>query len=321
MAKETVGDPKSTQNPANSPTSAGAPPSSSNSAKSAPYVQPFSHRFLAGGIAGVCEILVMYPTDVVKTRAQLAVGKTQNMFSMMYDMWKQEGLARMYRGILPPILVEAPKRAIKFSANEAYKPIFLDKNGKLSQLGSIGAGVLAGITEAFVVVPFELVKIRLQDKSNQGKYSGTMDCVSKILKHEGPLAFFKGLESTLWRHALWNGGYFGVIHGVKSALPKAETEQGVMATNFIAGSIAGTFGTILNTPADVVKSRIQNAQSGSKYSWALPSMRLVAQEEGIGALYKGFFPKVVRLGPGGGILLVVFEKVSKYLKEWDLARR
>lgn len=31
-----------------------------------PYVAPFSHRLFAGGIAGVCEILVMYPTDVVR---------------------------------------------------------------------------------------------------------------------------------------------------------------------------------------------------------------------------------------------------------------
>ncbi len=34
---------------------------------------------------------------------------------------------RMYRGIIPPILVEAPKRAIKFAANDAYKPFFQNK--------------------------------------------------------------------------------------------------------------------------------------------------------------------------------------------------
>ena len=34
-------------------------------------------------------------------------------------------------------------------------------------------------------------------------------------------------------------------------------------------------------------------------------MVLVAKEEGFEALYKGFVPKVLRLGPGGGILLVV----------------
>ena len=33
----------------------------------------------------------------------------------------------------------------------------------------------------------------------------------------------------------------------------------------------------------------------------------------VGALYKGFLPKVVRLGPGGGILLVVFDFISKLL--------
>jgi solute carrier family 25 2-oxodicarboxylate transporter 21 len=60
--------------------------------------------------------------------------------------------------------------------------------------------VCAGLTEAFLVVPFELVKIRLQDKSNAGKYSNTMDAVVKIAKSEGILTFYKGLESTLWRH-------------------------------------------------------------------------------------------------------------------------
>ena len=31
------------------------------------------------------------------------------------------------------------------------------------------------------------------------------------------------------------------------------------------------------------------------------------------ALYKGFVPKVLRLGPGGGIMMIVFENVNSYL--------
>lgn len=109
-----------------------------------------------------------------------------------------------------------------------------------------------------------------------------MDCVAKILKEEGPLAFFKGLEATLWRHALWNGGYFGIIHGVRNALPEAESSHGKLFTNFIAGSIGGTFGTILNTPFDVVKTRIQNQQGNAtpKYRWTLPALSTIAKEEG-----------------------------------------
>ena len=33
----------------------------------------------------------------------------------------------MYRGIVPPILMEAPKRAVKFAANEQFKPFFTNK--------------------------------------------------------------------------------------------------------------------------------------------------------------------------------------------------
>ncbi len=144
---------------------------------------------------------------------------------------------------------------------------------------SVATGVSAGITEAFVVVSFELVKIRMQDKASAGKYKNTLDCFLKIFREEGPLAFFKGLESTIWRHAAWNGGYFGVIHGVKEALPSANNPQERLLNNFIAGSIGGTVGTILNTPFDVVKTRIQN-QSVPKYNWTFPALATIAKEEG-----------------------------------------
>ncbi|GAM23943.1 hypothetical protein SAMD00019534_071180 [Acytostelium subglobosum LB1] len=280
-----------------------------------PKKQPLWHTFVSGGVAGVSEILVMYPLDVVKTRAQLHVGQGGSMFTALMQMIKQDGLG-MYRGILPPILVEAPKRAIKFASNKFYEEKILAfyGNARPTQGQAIGAGVLAGITEAFIVVPFELVKIRLQAKENAGKYRNTMDCVSKIAQQEGLGGFFKGLESTLWRHALWNGGYFGLIHSVRAVLPKPQNERQSLMNNFIAGGIAGTFGTVLNTPADVVKSRIQNAgKTGTKYVWCIPSMVTIMREEGFMALYKGFLPKVLRLGPGGGILLVVNDFISKLL--------
>ncbi|KAJ1981322.1 hypothetical protein H4R33_005272 [Dimargaris cristalligena] len=289
-----------------------------------PAPLPFHYQFVAGAIAGVSEICTMYPLDVVKTRFQLQVGKGgADGYSSISDCFrkiiKNEGFGRLYRGIIPPIMVEAPKRATKFAANEQYKALYMDLFGmdKVTQPLSVLTGVSAGVTEAFLVVSFELVKIRLQDKNSAGKYNGTMDCIKKIYQHEGPMAFFNGLESTIWRHALWNGGYFGCIHYVRGMLPKAETKQGELGTNFIAGTIGGTFGTMLNTPMDVVKTRIQNQSAGvaKKYNWAIPSIATIYREEGLAALYKGFTPKVLRLGPGGGILLVVFDQVSQMIRK------
>ncbi len=223
---------------------------------------------------------------VVKTRFQLQKGKSE--YSSIADCFrkivKNEGFGRLYRGIVAPVLVEAPKRATKFAANEQYSKLYMSMTGQrsMTQGLSVATGVSAGITEAFVVVSFELVKIRMQDKASAGKYKNTLDCVTKVFREEGPLAFFKGLESTVWRHAAWNGGYFGVIHGVKEALPVAKTSQERLRNNFIAGSIGGTVGTMLNTPFDVVKTRIQNqsATTVAKYNWAFPALTTIAKEEG-----------------------------------------
>src|SRR4051812_13376604 len=217
--------------------------------------------------------------------------------------------------------MEAPKRATKFAANDKWSKFWRETFGqtKMTQSLSILAGASAGATEAFVVVPFELVKIRLQDKASASKYNGMIDVVVKTVRSEGLLAMYQGLESTLWRHIFWNAGYFGCIAQVKELMPKAESKRGQMFNDVVAGSVGGTVGTILNTPMDVVKSRIQNTVKipgqTPKYNWAFPALATVAKEEGFAALYKGFIPKVLRLGPGGGILLVVYTGVMDFFRE------
>lgn len=222
-----------------------------------------------------------------------------------------------------PPLSSRPERtrATKFAANDEWGKVYRNLFGvaKMDQKLSILTGASAGATEAIVVVPFELVKIRLQDRASAGKYSGMLDCVIKTVKSEGPLALYNGLESTMWRHILWNAGYFGCIFQIRAQLPLAIDKSQQVRNDLIAGAVGGTCGTVLNTPMDVVKSRIQNspkiAGSVPKYNWAWPALGTVMKEEGFSALYKGFLPKVLRLGPGGGILLVVFTGVMDFFRK------
>ncbi|ORY34295.1 organic acid transporter [Naematelia encephala] len=276
-----------------------------------PVPLPFGYTFLSGAIAGCTELLLLYPLDVVKTRQQLHTGKGGvGMMATFRSIVATEGASRLYRGIVPPLMLEAPKRAVKFGAN-GYWGNLITSNGqrKNTQLLATLTGCAAGATESVVVTPFELVKIRLQDKSST--FAGPLDVIRHSLKTSGPLGLYQGMESTFWRHFWWNGGYFGAIFWVKSLLPKPE--RGEILNNLAAGTVGGFVGTSLNTPFDVVKTRIQLKGTGE---WAYPALFKIAKQEGFSGLYKGFAPKVLRLAPGGGVLLLVVEALSTVFRNY-----
>ena len=74
----------------------------------------FGQQFVAGAIAGVTEVICMYPLDLVKTRLQLQTPSSRVHYSGVIDCFRKimvnEGARTLYRGCTPPILMEAPKR-------------------------------------------------------------------------------------------------------------------------------------------------------------------------------------------------------------------
>ncbi|CCD24956.1 mitochondrial 2-oxodicarboxylate carrier NDAI_0E01400 [Naumovozyma dairenensis CBS 421] len=312
----------------------------------------FRYQFMAGAIAGISELTVMYPLDVVKTRMQLqisppimaaaAAGTSSSstiplsssskaaastisenytgVIDCLSKIVKKEGFSRLYKGISSPMLMEAPKRATKFACNDEFQKLYKNLFGetKLTQKISILSGASAGIIESIVIVPFELVKIKLQDVNC--KFNGPVDVLKDTVKKNGIKGLYNGLESTIWRNGVWNAGYFGIIFQVRELLPTAKNKNDKNKNDLIAGFIGGTVGVMVNTPFDVVKSRIQSDANDMvngvrKYNWTWPSVVKIYNQEGFRALYKGFVPKVLRLGPGGAVLLVVFTNVMNFFRE------
>lgn len=58
----------------------------------------------------------------------------------------------------------------------------------------------------------------------------------------GFFVFHLGIEAQIWRNAVWNGAYFGIINQVKDMMPVDANEPNkVLFRNFCAGFIGGTF--------------------------------------------------------------------------------
>ena len=56
-----------------------------------------------------------------------------------------------------------------------------------------GCAIVSGFAMAVTVTPFDMIRTRLMNQPKDAKiYSNIFDCVWKILRSEGPTAFYKG---------------------------------------------------------------------------------------------------------------------------------
>ncbi|KAG1675294.1 Mitochondrial glutamate carrier 1 [Nymphon striatum] len=167
-------------------------------------------EMIAGGSAGLCQIVITTPMELLKIQLQdagrvAAKGITEGQAvirlsasSIALSLLKQKGLVGLYKGTTATMF-----RDVTFSV--IYFPLFAhlnslgpkrkDGSGESVFWTSFLAGCVAGSTAAFAVNPLDVVKTRLQvlnKAKGETSYSGVGDAFMKIMKNEGPTAFFKG---------------------------------------------------------------------------------------------------------------------------------
>uniref|UniRef100_A0AAZ3PIX9 Mitochondrial glutamate carrier 1 n=2 Tax=Oncorhynchus TaxID=8016 RepID=A0AAZ3PIX9_ONCTS len=172
-------------------------------------------EMLAGCGAGTCQVIVTTPMEMLKIQLQDAgrieaqrklmpetivpgtvPTKSPTAMQLTRELLKEKGIAGLYKGLGATLLRDVPFSII-------YFPLFANLNtlGKRGAEGpapfyvSFLAGCLAGSTAAVAVNPVDVIKTRIQSMnrgSTEETYSGVTDCISKIMKNEGPSAFLKG---------------------------------------------------------------------------------------------------------------------------------
>ncbi|XP_066264837.1 mitochondrial glutamate carrier 1-like isoform X3 [Branchiostoma lanceolatum] len=196
---------------------------------------PLYREMLAGGGAGLCQMIVTSPMEMLKITLQdagrirglsaapsrafsaVAMAATPQRMSALriaYDLFRTKGLSGVYRGAGATLLRDIPFSMI-------YFPLFAHLNHLGKSEGSptspfywsFSSGCLAGCISSVMVNPMDVVKTRIQVlKRAQGEqtYNGVVDCARKIWVAEGPSAFMKGA----WCRVLVIAPLFGIAQMV-----------------------------------------------------------------------------------------------------------
>ncbi|KAA8494250.1 putative S-adenosylmethionine carrier 2, chloroplastic [Porphyridium purpureum] len=261
----------------------------------------FVERMLCGAVARGVAQTTLHPVDVMRTRLQVR------------KITSKLELRTFLKGVIPQITLAVPAGAIQFVAFELAREELakLDPDNKFGSARQLIAGAIGALSAAVVRVPQEVCKQRIQADI----YPNVAVAVREIMAADGIAGFYKGWLATISRDVPWNALSF-LFHGeTKKVFTLVTKKQPDDRQNLLLASFSGMLAAMIMTPIDVAKTRIMTQRAGEavKYSGLVNTIRIVMQEEGVAALFKGTIPRVMYLAPLAGITLSVYEAISKQI--------
>ncbi|XP_066562748.1 kidney mitochondrial carrier protein 1 [Amia ocellicauda] len=280
--------------------------------------------FVYGGLASVTAECGTFPIDLTKTRLQVQgqVGDSKyteiryrGMLHALGRICREEGLLALYSGIAPAMLRQASYGTIKIGAYQSFKRLLVDSPEDETLVMNMMCGVLSGVISSSIANPTDVLKIRMQAQGNvlQGGMIGNF---IDIYQQEGTRGLWKGVSLTAQRAAIVVGVELPAYDLTKKHLILSGYMGDTVYTHFLSSFVCGLAGALASNPIDVVRTRMMNQRAlldgtCAGYKSTLDCLLQTWRAEGFFALYKGFFPNWLRLGPWNIIFFITYEQLKK----------
>jgi uncharacterized membrane protein YjgN (DUF898 family) len=99
---------------------------------------------------------------------------------------------------------------------------------------------------------------------------------------------------------------FPIFYASSQAIKDYTGQKPGAVTNFMLGGFAAVVSTIINTPFDTIKTRMQKVGSNTT---TMGAIKQIVAEKGPVGLWAGTIPRMVRVVPGQAITFFVVELV------------
>eukprot|EP00616_Rhizochromulina_sp_CCMP1243_P001294 CAMPEP_0118981728 /NCGR_PEP_ID=MMETSP1173-20130426/31188_1 /TAXON_ID=1034831 /ORGANISM="Rhizochromulina marina cf, Strain CCMP1243" /LENGTH=289 /DNA_ID=CAMNT_0006932171 /DNA_START=44 /DNA_END=913 /DNA_ORIENTATION=+ len=161
------------------------------------------------------------------------------------------------------------------------------------------SGAVAGGIEAFAMWPTENIKtqLQLQTKAESPKFTSFAGGVRYVVKNEGVLGLYTGLVPIIIGSLPKAGIRFGGNAFFKGHLLQMDLPVPTTIVNLLGGVCAGACEAVLAvTPMETVKTKTIQMKCGF-----LEGMGRILSDSGVGGLYKGVVPTVIKQASNQGL--------------------
>ncbi|TKY89343.1 hypothetical protein EX895_001874 [Sporisorium graminicola] len=251
------------------------------------------HSLLAGTIAGAVEGFLTYPTEFVKTQAQLASNAAASASAS----------------------ASGSSVAASASASDAVKSKSMPGSVRYISYGALPAHKLniAATASAAATAPAPTVAMPRAGAS-------AMQIVRDTWKVHGIPGFFRGAGAMVTGNSAKAGVRFLTYDTIQNLLrPKEDAATASsggkpklgMGRSILAGFLAGSAEAMLAvTPSDAIKTRmIQDSLQPAhlrKFNGPIDAVRKIVATEGLAGLYRGLSATVLRQGANSSVRLTSY---------------
>ncbi|KAI3459178.1 hypothetical protein Pfo_015841 [Paulownia fortunei] len=304
-----------------------------------------------GAILFTVQSALIHPTAVVKTRMQVAGSGISQMngFSVFRHIIRTDGIPGIFRGFGTSAIGSLPGRVLALTSLEVSKDKTLKYTEGLNMPDAtrIGiangvAGMVSNLVSCVYFVPLDVICQRLMVQGLPGTTScnGPFDVVRNVIKAEGYRGIYRGFGLTAITQspasALWWGAYGAAQHilwrqtfyliwlflisftfdlrslGYRDDLEKKPSHVKLVTVQATAGMLAGACSSVITTPIDTVKTRLQVIDD---YGVGRPSVMKTAKtllkEDGWRGFYRGFGPRFLNMSFYGTSMIVTYELIKR----------
>ncbi len=295
----------------------------------------------AGGLAGIVGVSIGYPLDLVKVRLQTAQNITA--WSCFRQLLKAEGFYGLYKGLSAPLLAQFFMNSLSF-AGDSLAIKFLEpklkKGDSPSPMNTIFAGAFGGFVQCLVLVPSDLIKVKMQIEGMQSTktYNSTAHCLYSVVQKEGISGLYKGFLITALREAPSFAIYFGVYknsltwmkntfeknnNSIDETLIKGDVLNYSLMPNsphptasiMLAGGLAGAASWTAVYPVDVIKTYVQiHSSSSNSQGGLISTVRALHKKYGIKIFFRGLGTTIIRAFPVNAATFYVYETLKELLE-------
>lgn len=155
-------------------------------------------NLLAGGFAGMCCTMIVFPLDFARTRLGVDVGKTgeaqfKSLSHCFMDIYRKNGIRGLYQGLGMSLLSVFTYRGMYFGFFDTGKKMVEDYSSKPFLYKFAFAQIITATSET-VNYPTDTIRRRMMMNSGLETkiYKDSIDCIKIMHKTEGIKAFYKG---------------------------------------------------------------------------------------------------------------------------------